>query len=70
MPNLDRETNEILLTLDVVMQITGFSKAHIYRSIARPEVAFPKPIKFGRASRWAQSQVQSWIKAQVEAAAA
>ncbi|WP_456488985.1 helix-turn-helix transcriptional regulator [Caminibacter pacificus] len=51
---------EQLLTLKEVIQMVGFKKSTIYKFIK--ENKFPRPLKFGKSSRWAKSEIDSWIK--------
>ncbi len=50
---------EKLLTLNDVVQIVGFKKSTIYKFIA--ENKFPRPVKFGKSSRWKESEIYDWI---------
>ena len=60
--------NDRLLKLAQVMEITGLSKAMVYRLIGQGK--FPEPCKPGGiASRWVESEVRTW-REQVEAARA
>jgi len=60
--------NDRLLKLAQVMEITGLSKAMVYRLVSQGR--FPKPCKPGGiATRWVESEVRAWRK-KVEAARA
>lgn len=60
--------NDRLLKLTQVLQITGLSKAMVYRLVGQGK--FPEPCKPGGiASRWVESEVRTW-REQVEAARA
>jgi prophage regulatory protein len=61
-PNDDfPQPNDALIALRKVEQDCGFSKASIYRMMARGE--FPRPAKrAGRSVRWLQSEVQQWVR--------
>jgi len=60
--------NDRLLRLGQVLEITGLSKAMVYRLVGQGK--FPEPCKPGGiASRWVESEVRSWREA-VEAARA
>jgi prophage regulatory protein len=51
--------NDRLLKLAQVIEITGLSKAMVYRLVGQAK--FPKPCKpGGSASRWAESEVRTW----------
>ncbi len=56
---------ERLLTLNQVEDQTGFRKSKIYEMISQER--FPVPIRFGRAVRWLESEVQLWISNHVKA---
>lgn len=57
--------NEVLLPRQAVEEMTGFSRAFIYKLISDPMLEFPRPVRIGAAVRWRQSDVQSWIRAQI-----
>ena len=60
--------NDRLLRLAQVLEITGLSKAMVYRLVS--EGKFPKPCKPGGiATRWVESELRAW-REQVEAARA
>ena len=60
--------NDRLLKLAQVLEITGLSKAMVYRLVGQGK--FPGPCKPGGiASRWIESEVRAW-REQVEAARA
>lgn len=60
--------NDRLLKLEQVKEITGLSKAMVYRLVGQRK--FPEPCKPGGiASRWVESEVRAW-REQVEAARA
>ncbi|HDS1011397.1 TPA: helix-turn-helix transcriptional regulator [Stenotrophomonas maltophilia] len=53
--------DDALIALRKVEEDCGFSKASIYRMMARGE--FPKPAKrAGRSVRWLRSEVQQWVR--------
>lgn len=56
---------ERLLYLAEVEFQTGFKSSFLYQLMK--EDKFPKPVKIGAASRWRESQVQQWIRSQIEA---
>jgi len=60
--NATTTTNDdALIALRKVEEDCGFSKASIYRMMARGE--FPKPAKrAGRSVRWLKSEVQQWVR--------
>ncbi len=53
-------THQTLLTRDQVQAALHISRASLYRFMG--EMDFPKPIKFGRASRWIADEVDEWLK--------
>lgn len=60
--------NDRLLKLGQVQEITGLSKAMVYRLVSQAK--FPKPCKPGGiATRWVESEVRAW-REQIEAARA
>ena len=60
--------NDRLLRLPQVLEITGLSKAMVYRLVGQGK--FPEPCKPGGiASRWVESEVRAWRTA-IEAARA
>ncbi|WP_031392952.1 helix-turn-helix transcriptional regulator [Sphingomonas sp. STIS6.2] len=51
--------NDRLLKLAQVIEITGLSKAMVYRLVSQAK--FPKPCKPGGiATRWVESEVRAW----------
>lgn len=54
-----------LLTIKQVIDLTGFSRAHIYNLIAAGK--FPRQIKSGKSSRWIDSEIQNCIQKQMDA---
>ncbi|MXS84489.1 AlpA family phage regulatory protein [Nitrosomonas sp. HPC101] len=57
--------SERLLPLDEVEQRVGFKASFIYKQIKNK--AFPAPVKIGIASRWRQSEIDSWISSHIAA---
>ena len=51
---------EQLLTIKEVIQTVDFKKSTIYKFIKQKK--FPKPLKFGKSSRWKKSEIEIWIK--------
>ena len=70
--------SESLLTQKKVCEIISFSnklkqdtldKQYITRSYLHEMLndgSFPKPMKFGRTSRWLKSDIEQWLKKQKE----
>lgn len=48
-----------------ITRLTGLTDKWFYKLIKEGE--FPKPTKFGRSSRWLQSEVEAWLQARIEA---
>lgn len=44
-------------------QYTGLTDKWFYKLIQ--EGKFPRPVKFGRSSRWLKSEVETWIQARI-----
>jgi prophage regulatory protein len=53
----------VLLTVQDVRAITGFSRKFIYREEAAGR--FPKPVKLG--TRWIAAEIHAWIAAKAQA---
>jgi predicted DNA-binding transcriptional regulator AlpA len=51
-----------LLKISDVCAEIGLSRAMIYRLIQNASNPFPKPIKFGNASRWSLIEIIEWKK--------
>lgn len=49
-------------------RLTGLTDKWFYKMIQ--DGKFPKPIKFGRSSRWLKSEVGSWLKIRIESSRA
>ncbi|EFN5895415.1 helix-turn-helix transcriptional regulator [Escherichia coli] len=47
-----------------ITKLTGLTDKWFYKLIKDGE--FPKPTKFGRSSRWLQSEVEAWLQARIE----
>lgn len=52
--------NDRLMTLPELSRLLGLSRATVYRQIAA-DPAFPRPVKIGRATRFRESEAQSYI---------
>ena len=50
-----------LLRLPAVTAIVGLKTTAIYGAVSKGE--FPRPVKFGRMSAWAESEVLEWVEA-------
>lgn len=53
-----------LVDISYIVQISGFTKVHIYNEINLGRLV--KPIKFGRRSRWKAEDVANWINSYIE----
>jgi len=50
------------LTINDVIELTGFSKSFIYQRIK--DGNFPRPLKvFGSSNRWTLEQIKEWMEA-------
>lgn len=49
--------------MSFVTRLTGLTDKWFYKLIQDGE--FPRPIKFGRSSRWLKSEVEAWIQIRV-----
>lgn len=49
-----------LIPIDEVCRQLSISHAMVYRLIERKD--FPRPVKIGKASRWAQGQINRWVE--------
>ena len=55
---------EKLLPLRQLESVVGFRKSKIYQLIESGE--FPPPIKIGRSSRWASSEISDWVQETIQ----
>lgn len=53
-----------LLTLEQVLDKVAVGKTLVYQMVSSGQ--FPAPIKFGRASRWVEREIDELIEAQME----
>ncbi|ELY4627311.1 AlpA family phage regulatory protein [Cronobacter sp. HA18006] len=53
-----------LMKIEQISSAIGFKKTQIYKWIK--EESFPKPLKFGRCSRWVSSEIDAWIAEQIK----
>ncbi|WP_109419188.1 helix-turn-helix transcriptional regulator [Proteus terrae] len=47
------------IDMKFITQLTGLTDKWFYKLIQEGE--FPKPVKFGRSSRWLKSDVELWL---------
>lgn len=52
------------IDMKFITALTGLTDKWFYKLIQ--EGAFPKPIKFGRMSRWLKSEVVQWLQARID----
>lgn len=57
--------NEKIIRLPQVKDMVGLGTTAIYDKMKNGD--FPKQIKLGRLSGWVESEVQAWIRAQINA---
>lgn len=50
--------------MSFMTRLTGLTDKWFYKLIQDGE--FPRPIKFGRSSRWLKSEVEAWIQIRVQ----
>jgi len=56
--------NERLIRLPQVQKMVGLGKTVIYGKIK--DGAFPRQVKLGRISGWVESEIQDWIRQQIQ----
>lgn len=52
------------IDMKFITALTGLTDKWFYKLIQNGE--FPKPIKFGRMSRWLKSEVVQWLQARID----
>ncbi|EMP6220362.1 AlpA family transcriptional regulator [Providencia rettgeri] len=52
------------IDMKFITALTGLTDKWFYKLIQKGE--FPKPIKFGRMSRWLKSEVIQWLQARID----
>lgn len=50
--------------MSFMTRLTGLTDKWFYKLIQDGE--FPRPIKFGRSSRWLKSEVEAWVQVRVQ----
>ncbi|ENZ0349370.1 helix-turn-helix transcriptional regulator [Morganella morganii] len=55
--------DEPLVDMKFITQLTGLTDKWFYKLIQKGQ--FPKPVKFGRSSRWLKSEVGAWLQARI-----
>lgn len=61
--NAPSPLDEPLVDMKFITKFTGLTDKWFYKQIQ--EGLFPKPIKFGRSSRWLRSEVEAWLQARI-----
>lgn len=56
--------NDQFVDMAFICQLTGLTDKWFYLLIKNG--VFPKPVKFGRSSRWLQSEVESWLQQRID----
>ncbi|UPS62561.1 helix-turn-helix transcriptional regulator [Providencia rettgeri] len=56
--------NDQFIDMKFITTLTGLTDKWFYKLIQDGE--FPKPIKFGRMSRWLKSEVVQWLQARID----
>jgi len=51
------------ITMEFITHLTGLTDKWFYKLIQ--ESHFPRPIKFGRSSRWLKSEVEGWLNERI-----
>ena len=57
---MNTQTAPILLTADEVAAMLGVSERTLWRLLSAGKV--PKPVRFGRNTRWREAEVKEWIE--------
>ena len=55
---------DYFVTMSFIAAYTGLTDKWFYKLIQ--DGNFPKPIKFGRSSRWLKSEVETWVKERIQ----
>lgn len=55
--------NDKFVSMQFITELTGLSDKWFYKLVQ--EGKFPKPVKFGRSSRWIEREVQEWLEARI-----
>ncbi|NCG53462.1 helix-turn-helix transcriptional regulator [Serratia fonticola] len=56
--------NDQFVDMIFITTLTGLTDKWFYKLIQ--DGTFPKPIKFGRSSRWLKSEVEKWLMERIE----
>ena len=55
--------NDKFVSMQFITELTGLSDKWFYK--LAQEGKFPKPVKFGRSSRWIEREVKEWLEARI-----
>ena len=55
---------DYFVTMSFITAYTGLTDKWFYKLIQ--DGSFPKPIKFGRSSRWLKSEVEAWVQERIQ----
>lgn len=55
--------DEPLVDMKFITKLTGLTDKWFYKLIQDGQ--FPKPVKFGRSSRWLKSEVEAWLQERI-----
>ncbi|MBC3379039.1 AlpA family phage regulatory protein [Serratia fonticola] len=56
--------NDQFVDMIFITTLTGLTDKWFYKLIQ--DGTFPKPIKFGRSSRWLKSEIEKWLMDRIE----
>ncbi len=57
---MSTDTSPVLLTAEEVAAMLGVSERTLWRLLSAGKV--PKPVRFGRNTRWREAEVKEWIE--------
>jgi prophage regulatory protein len=57
---MNTETTTLLLTADEVATMLNVSERTLWRLLSAGKV--PKPVRFGRSTRWRDTEVKEWVE--------
>ncbi|HDR2462818.1 helix-turn-helix transcriptional regulator [Enterobacter ludwigii] len=55
--------NDKFVSMQFITELTGLSDKWFYK--LAQEGKFPKPVKFGRSSRWIEREVKEWLEERI-----
>ena len=55
--------NDKFVSMQFITELTGLSDKWFYK--LAQEGKFPKPVKFGRSSRWNEREVKEWMEERI-----